>query len=188
MAAILDKPSVRHAALPISVEQYHRLNRGGIISERTELLRGVIIERMTKSPLHTYVVQLLVTWLESCGEVDHYVRKEEPLTLADSEPEPDVAVVPGDPGKYRTQHPATADLVIEVAVATVGLDRDKADIYAHADVPEYWVVIPEERAVEVYRDPTHGSYGTCERWSDSETQLQPHRLPKAMIRLANLFD
>jgi hypothetical protein len=49
MARILDKPSVRYAALPISVEQYHRLNREGIIGERTELLRGVIIERVTKS-------------------------------------------------------------------------------------------------------------------------------------------
>jgi hypothetical protein len=53
MAAILDRLSVRHAALLLSVEQYHRLNEEGILSERTELLRGVIIERMTKSPLHT---------------------------------------------------------------------------------------------------------------------------------------
>jgi Uma2 family endonuclease len=188
MAAILDKLSVRHAALPISVEQYHRLNEAGIISERTELLRGVIIERMTKSPLHTYAVQLLVRWLESCVAANQYVRKEEPLTLADSEPEPDVAVVVGDPGRYRTRHPATADLVIEVAIATAELDRDKADIYAQAGVPEYWVVLPEQRTVEVYLHPTADGYGSCERRSDPETQLRPNRLPQATIHLASLFD
>ena len=75
MAAILDKPSVRQAVLPISIEQYHRLSQAGIISERTELLQGVIIERTTKSPLHTYAVQLLVRWLESCVSANQYVRK-----------------------------------------------------------------------------------------------------------------
>ncbi len=188
MAAILDRPSVRHAALPLSVEQYHRLNEEGILSERTELLRGVIIERMTKSPLHTYVVQPLVRWLESCVAANQYVRKEEPLTLADSELEPDIAIVSGDPGQYRTRHPAIADLVIEVAITTVELERDKADIYANAGVPEYWVVIPEERAVEVYENPGLDGYGACQRLTGSETHLCPNRLPQATLRLGDLFD
>ena len=82
MSSILDKPSVRHAALPISVEQYHRLSAEAIISERTELLQGVIIEQMTKSPLHTYLVQLLVKWLETVVDANQYVRKEEPLSIS----------------------------------------------------------------------------------------------------------
>ena len=65
MSSILDQPALRHAALPITVEQYHHLSEQAILSERTELLRGVIIEQMTKSPLQTYVVQFLVKWLES---------------------------------------------------------------------------------------------------------------------------
>jgi Uma2 family endonuclease len=188
MSSILEKPAVRHAALPISVEQYHRLSEAGIIAERTELLRGVITERMTKSPLHTYVVQLLAKWLESAVPEGLHVRQEAPLSLADSEPEPDVAVVRGDAKQYRTRHPQTAELVIEVAVATVGLDRDKADIYADAGVPEYWIVMPEQRLVEIYRSPHLGRYGSCEQLSDPDALLAPLILPQAGIRLSSVFD
>ena len=48
MASILDQPAMRQATLPMTVEQYHHLSEQSIISERTELLRGVIIEQMTK--------------------------------------------------------------------------------------------------------------------------------------------
>jgi Uma2 family endonuclease len=187
MSSILEKTSVRHAALPITVAQYHRLSQQAIISEQTELLRGVIIEQMTKSPLHTYVVRLVVKWLESVVVGNCHVRKEEPLTLADSEPEPDVAVVRGAPKDYRADHPSGAELVVEVAVATLDLDRDKADVYAAANVPEYWIVAPEERAVEVFRDPSPSGYRTCFRHTEPETVLCPLRLPQATIRVASLF-
>lgn len=188
VSSILDRPSVRHAALPITVEQYHRLSEQAIIREQTELLRGVIIEQMTKSPLHTYVVQILVKWLDSVVGENHYVRKVEPLTLTDSEPEPDVAVVPGTPEEYRDQHPTTADLVIEVAIATLELDRDKADVYAAAGVPEYWVVVPEDRAIEINRDPSPNGYLATERYTDAEAILRPGPLPQASIRLASVFE
>lgn len=122
-AGILDEPEIRGAALPLTVEQYHRLSAEGIVPERTELLRGVVIEQMTKSPLHTFLVQRLTRWMESALPAGWFVRKEEPLTLADSEPEPDIAVVIGSPEDYRTAHPATAALVVEVAIATLGIDR-----------------------------------------------------------------
>jgi len=76
MSSILDKPSIRHAALPITVEQYHRLGEQAIISEQTELLRGVIIEQMTKSPLHTYVVQLLVRKPKFGGPIRTALRNQ----------------------------------------------------------------------------------------------------------------
>jgi Uma2 family endonuclease len=187
MSSILEKPSIRHAALPISVEQYHCLSEQAIIAERTELLRVVIVEQMTKSPLHTYVVHLLVNWLNSAIDAKHHVRKEEPLTLADSEPEPDVAVVQGTPGDYRGNHPSHAELVIEVAVSTLEIDRDKADIYAAAGVPEYWIVIPEECAVEIFRNPSPGGYRTSRRHTRPQAVLRPDFLPQASIRLRSIF-
>ena len=60
MASILENAAVRDAALPISVEQYHRLGQAGIIPQHTELLRGVIVEKMVKSPEHSWLVQRLV--------------------------------------------------------------------------------------------------------------------------------
>jgi Uma2 family endonuclease len=157
---ILDEQSVRDAALPISVAQYHRLSDDGIVSERTELLQGVIIEQMTKSPLHTFLVQRLAGWLTTSLPAGWFVRKEEPLTLSDSEPEPDIAVVAGVPDDYRTAHPTTAKLVVEVAIATLGVDRAKADVYAAAGIEEYWIMIPETRSVEIYGNPSATGYGS----------------------------
>jgi len=125
--------------------------------------------------------------LESVVGANYHVRKEEPLTLADSEPEPDVAVVQGTPEDYRTEHPSTAELVIEVAIATLELDRDKADLYAAAGVPEYWIVIPEEQAVEVLRTPSPVGYRTSVRHTAPDTVLRSSRLPQATIRVASLF-
>lgn len=53
-----------------------------------------------------------------------HVRVQLPLAIGvDNEPEPDIAVVRGGRQAFTAQHPSTAELVIEVADATVGFDR-----------------------------------------------------------------
>ena len=187
IACILDEPEIRGAALPLTVEQYHRLSAEGIVPERTELLQGVIIEQMTKSPLHTFLVQRLARWIETAVAAGWFVRKEEPLTLAGSEPEPDIAVVAGCPEDYRTAHPATAALVVEVAIATLGIDRAKADVYAAAGIPEYWIVIPETRAVEIHRRPGPAGYSERLTVSAAAANLQPDGLKAAPLSIEQLF-
>lgn len=187
-SGILDEPEIRRAALPLTVEQYHRLSAEGIVPERTELLRGVIIEQMTKSPLHTFLVQRLARWIDSAAPSGWFVRKEEPLSLADSEPEPDIAVVAGRPEDYREAHPASAAFVVEVAIATLGMDRAKADVYANAGIPEYWIVIPEARAVEIYRRPTETGYGERLTVTTAEAGFQPDGLRVPSMSIEQLFD
>ena len=84
--------------------------------------------------------------------------REDPLTFADSEPEPDLAVVRGEEQEFADRHPPTAELVIEIAITSVALDREKAAIYAEAGVVEYWIVLPAERRDEVRRNPVNGVY------------------------------
>ncbi len=173
--------------MPLTVEQYHRLSAEGIVPERTELLQGVVIEQMTKSPLHTFLVQRLTRWIEAALPAGWFVRKEEPLTLADSEPEPDIAVVAGGPEEYRTAHPATAALVVEVAIATLGIDRAKADIYAAAGIPEYWIVIPDGRTVEIRRRPGPMGYGERMTLSAVDATLQPDGLAMPPLPIEDVF-
>lgn len=187
IAGILDELEIREAALPLTVEQYHRLSAESIVPERTELLRGVIIEQMTKSPLHTFLVQRLARWIEPALPKEWFARKEEPLTFADSEPEPDIAVVAGRPEDYRTAHPATAALVVEVAIATVGIDRAKADVYAAAGVAEYWIVLPESRTVEILRHPGPAGYGERLTVSAAAATIQPHGLAIPPLSIEQLF-
>jgi Uma2 family endonuclease len=78
--------------------------------------------------------------------------------LTDSEPEPDLAVVAGTIDDFRTEHPATARLVIEVAVSSEDLDREKTSLYAEAGVGEYWLVLVEKKVVERFSEPTAAGY------------------------------
>jgi Uma2 family endonuclease len=158
MASILENAAVRDAALPISVEQYHQMGESGIIAAETELLHGVIVKKMVKSPEHTWLVQRLLEWLRGAVPVGYHLRQEQPLTFADSEPEPDIAVVFGSPEDFRRRHPETASLVIEVAITSEALDREKGQAYAAAKVAHYWLVLPHQRTVECHRQPTPHGY------------------------------
>lgn len=50
MVEILEDPSVRSLAIPISVAVYHRMGEEGLVDRKTELIRGVIIEK--RASLH----------------------------------------------------------------------------------------------------------------------------------------
>lgn len=52
-------------------------------------------------------------------------------------PEPDVAIVRSTMEEFEIRHPTTAELVIEVAVSSVALDRANASLYAEAGGTEY---------------------------------------------------
>ena len=149
MPVILESAAVRNRVVPISLDWYHQLINKGELNQQYELLGGVIVEKMFKSPLHTAIVARLLERLERALSHGAFVRKEEPLTTADSEPEPDLAVVTGSPEDFFDHHPQTALLVVEVAVSSGQIDRDKAAIYAATGVDEYWIVLPEEGEIEV---------------------------------------
>jgi Uma2 family endonuclease len=186
MTSILDNPAVREAMLSVSVEQYHRLGEAGIIPANTELLRGVIVEQMIKSPLHSWCVRFLFDGLVAKLPPDVHVRQEQPLTLFDSEPEPDIAVVTGRPDDYRAAHPATALLVIEVATLSLDLDREKARVYASAGIPEYWIVSPRECCVEAYLSPRQSGYDAVRVHGRAEL-LRSVSLPGLELDLGSLF-
>jgi len=186
MLSILEVPTVRRQVAPISVETYHALGEQGLVEQNTELLRGVIIEKMSKSPLHEYLTTLLYELIRATVGSRLVVRKEGPLTLADSEPEPDIAVVTGSPEDYRRAHPRTALLVIEVAVSTVEVDREKASVYAEAGVAEYWLVPADSAPIEVCTQPEGAAYRTRRIVRRDET-IASTALPELRVSLEKLF-
>lgn len=114
-----------------------------------------------------------------------WVRKEDPLTLADSEPEPDVSVVTGKEEDFQS-HPTTALLVVEVSVSSLNEDREIADLYAENQVIEYWIVNGQERCIECYRDPVDGRYQTQLRIAEGSL-LESSALPGVSVDIAELF-
>lgn len=150
-------PGLQKRALPLSVAAWHGLIHQGLAPARAELLRGVIVEKAAKSILHTKLNHRLLALFTCPGMVQFWVRKEEPLTFEDSEPEPDLSVVRGQLDDYKS-HPVTAILVAEVAVSTLAEDRAMAAIYAEAVVEEFWIVNAAARCIEVHRQPTGSVY------------------------------
>ncbi len=170
MSSILDNPAVSSSALRLDVNQYHKLCESGIIPERTELLSGIIVEKMGKSPLHTWTVQFLADWLQRSLAGNQSIRVEQPLTFSDSEPEPDLAVVRGTRDDFMRTHPVSAELVVEVAITTEQVDREKARIYAAAGIREYWLVLPSIKQVVVHSDPANGQFNTVSEAHDQLTR------------------
>src|SRR5438876_4836097 len=111
MSAILEIPEVRRRVSPLSVEEYHRLDEFNENGRRTELIRDIIIEKMSKSPLHSSIAKRLYDKIAPLLPKGLVVRREDPITLADSEPEPDIAVVRGAEADFFQAHPRTAELV-----------------------------------------------------------------------------
>jgi Uma2 family endonuclease len=186
MAAILDIPEVRQRVSPLSVREYHRLDEYNERGRRTELIRGIVIEKMSKSPLHSAVAKRLYDRIAQALPKGFVIRREDPITLADSEPEPDIAVVSGAEKDFFQIHPATANLVIEVAVSNPALDRANASLYAEACVQEYWIVLPREQIVEVYRHPENGRYSDTRSFKSDEL-IDCGSVPGVRILLSDLL-
>ena len=55
-------------------------------------------------------------------------------------------------------------------MTTLAKDReDKLPIYARAGIPEYWIVVPERRQIEVYRSPEGSEYTEVHLADDAST-------------------
>lgn len=186
MSAILEIPEVRRRVSRLSVEQYHRLDEFNEQGRRTELIRGIVIEKMSKSPLHSSIAKRLYDRLIRMVSEGLVVRREDPITLADSEPEPDIAIVRGTEEQFFTTHPTTAELVIEVAVSSSVLDRENASLYAEAGVKEYWIVLGLEQRIEVYRQPQNGLYQQKSMFNRNDV-LHCESVPSVKISIADLF-
>jgi len=149
---------------PLRRVEYDRLVESGLLQDsRTELLLGALIDRTPQGPLHADVIRRLAERLIRELPPQVQTRVQSPLAVSDdSEPEPDLAVVPA--GDYRSIHPATALLVVEVADTSVLKDRGiKTAIYAAAGIPEYWLVNLAEGIIEIHRRPESGRYADVDR-------------------------
>ena len=142
-------------------EYDHLIDLGFFQGERLELLDGVLAVREPQGSRHNAAVRRIVETLRRIlGDVWQIDSQFAVALDDDSEPEPDVAVVPRDPRMYRDGHPSAPRLVVEVAESSYGIDRNyKSGLYARAAVPEYWIVDVANDRLEVHRAP--------EMWGDA---------------------
>lgn len=174
-----------------TVDEYHRMIEAGILTteDKVELLEGRIIQVSPQRPPHAAITQRIDRYLQNLlrGQAD--IRVQLPITLATSEPEPDIALVRTVPGDYGDHHPAPTEilLLIEVAHTTFVTDREeKAPIYARANIAEYWILDIIARQVYIFRNPSNGGYQS-ETVLNQDAALAPLAFPEIEISFSQLF-
>lgn len=139
--------------------EYERMAELGLLGpeDKVELIEGEIVAKMASmyTPHATSVTLTSEALRQVFSGGQCHLRIQMPFAASDmSEPEPDIAVVPGGLRAYEEVHPTTALLLVEVADSSLSYDRSaKAAVYARSGVPEYWIINLVERLLEVHRQP-----------------------------------
>jgi Uma2 family endonuclease len=190
MAPQVAEPRTRHWTL---VEYYQLAEEGYFQGQRVQLIEGEIIQMPPQGHAHAIALTKISRWLYETFREEYLIRIQMPLdALADSDPEPDAAVVPGPADQYH-DHPNSALLIVEVADSSLRLDRRKARIYAAAKVQEYWIVDLTARHIEIYRNntaevksPEEFSYPPP-RIAGEHESISPLAMPGAQIKVSDLL-
>ena len=179
--ASLDRVGV--VPMPLTVDQYHEMIRSGILreGEPVELLNGILVRKirnapgdgqMTVGPDHSLTVKKLARLDRRLERLGCHMQTQQPVTIPGyDEPEPDGAVVRGQPEDYAGRNPGPRDIasVIEVADTSLNMDRKlKRRIYAKAVIQQYLIINLVDRVVEEYTQPARGRYGASETFASGE--------------------
>ena len=176
--------------------EYDRLIHLGIFrpGEHLELLGGQLMVSEPQGSLHATAVGLVEDVLRECFGTGWVVRGQMPIALdEESEPEPDVAVVPGTRYDYAAAHPSRPVLLVEVAESSLADDRGtKATLYARAGIADYWILNLADRTLEVCRDPGTTTQPSGWRYREitvlrSGASVAPLARPDAPIEVAAIL-
>jgi len=163
--------------------------------EALELIGGELMNAEPQGPAHYTAIRKTARALDAAFGSGWDIRQEAPLALdEESEPEPDVAVVPGQPDDYALAHPSRAVLTVEVAESSLRVDRlHKGSLYARAGLVDYWVLNLGARVLEVYREPVPDAaspfgwrYARREAF-DVTAQVTPLAAPGSTIPVSRLL-
>lgn len=139
--------------------EYDRLIDIGVLDEDEplELLGGEMVVQEPQGSPHYTAIMLVDRALRAGFGSGWFVRTHGPVALDDdSEPEPDISVVLGDPRDYSREHPTRPVLIVEVTASRSRLTFDrlhKGSLYARAGVADYWILNLVQNVLEIYRAP-----------------------------------
>jgi Uma2 family endonuclease len=145
----------------LSVAEYHRMGELGLLKpdERVELVHGLLVEKPIVTPPHAFAVTKLDKLVGQLLPAHVVARVQMPITLSDSEPEPDLVLARSTESEYFDRHPGPGDiqLVVEVAISSLAFDQgEKLALYAAHGVETYWIANLVDKRIEVYTQPRSG--------------------------------
>jgi Uma2 family endonuclease len=158
----------------LTVKQYDQMVEAGILGKRdkVELIEGMLVAKMGRNRPHIVSGKKALRGLQRVIPPGWHVAKEDPATVSDlSKPEPDLAVVRGEPEDYGERDVSAADiaLVVEIAESTLRADQQEMkQVYAASRIPVYWIINLVDRQVEVYSEPEGGEYRRSQVFSGEQ--------------------
>jgi Uma2 family endonuclease len=143
--------------------------------QRFELIDGELFDKMGQKPPHAEAIRTLARLLSGILGLE-LVQVQLPIEAGGADrdrslPEPDVAVLVERKPEYRRRHPRGDELilVVEISDTTLAFDLSrKAELYANAGVPVYWVVDLKRRMLVKHREPRGGFYRLVESFVEGE--------------------
>lgn len=146
-----------------SIEEWHDLVNSGVLTgKRVELLEGEIIAMSPEGISHRNTNHKVVKYLRKLMDGLAEVYESHPITLDNSEPEPDIAIVHLPESIYDTHHPYPENIywLIEISNETLTKDLEQKTItYGRNGIAEYWVIDLKNNKLIVHTQPQDHSYG-----------------------------
>jgi Uma2 family endonuclease len=152
----------------LTVEQVHAMVDAGILrdGEPIELIDGILVRKdrseqgeppSTIGKKHNLAIKLLLSLDRELAAAGCHMQAQGPICLPPrDEPEPDGAVLRGEPRAYADRLPTADDAtaVFEIADSSLAYDRTiKLALYARAGIAQYVIVNLRQGCLEVHEAP-----------------------------------
>ena len=198
-------PPYPRVGIRLTVDDFHKLIESGSVPEDEpwELLDGQILYKDRSAPgedpmavgtIHAVMCAKLGFLNEKLRPVGYHIRIGDPVTLPPyNEPQPDGAIVRGEPDDYLDNHPTAADILCVIEVSHSSLVRDsttKMRAYAETNVAMYVILNVESRTARVCREPmpAAGEYAKIETLTaDGVLNLPTAAGPEVQVRVGDLL-
>ena len=172
-----------------SIEEWHKLVDLGVLAgKRVELLEGEIVEVSPEGIPHRNTNHKVVKYLRKLLDRLAEVYESHPITLDNSEPEPDIAIVRLPDSIYDTHHPYPQDIYWLVEISNRTLDNDlklKTITYARNGIVEYWVIDLQNNRLIVHTQPQKDNYTQVAEYKVGT--VSPLTFPQITISLDRLL-
>ncbi len=159
-----------------SIDEWHKLIELGVFQDKSvELLNGEIIEMSPEGIPHSYTNLSVADYLREILTSKAVISESHPITLKNSEPEPDIAVIRLPKTIYAQHHPYPEDIywLIEVSKTTLQYDlTTKAEVYAQNNIQEYWVIDLVNKQLIVHTQPKDNSYSQIVEYQSGSVSPQ----------------
>ncbi|BAU63602.1 hypothetical protein STA3757_09680 [Stanieria sp. NIES-3757] len=173
-----------------SITDYHKMIEAGILQNRhIQLIDGELIEMSPEGVIHAAYGGSIADYLRQILIGKAWIREAHPITLTNSEPEPDLAIVKLPKNKYFQHHPTFQDIywLIEISDTTLAYDLSKKkEIYATENIQEYWVLDIKNKQLIVFTTPQNNNY--LAQLILNKGIVKPIAFPNLSISVEKLFE